>query len=78
MDLLLVDPPRSGLQPDGVARVLAAQPKRLLCVHCAADALARDLEGLCAGGWRVAEVRLCDMFPHTEHTEVLTLLTRNT
>jgi len=77
MDLLLVDPPRSGLQPDGVARVLAAQPKRLLCVHCAADALARDLEGLCAGGWRVAEVRLCDMFPHTGHVELLTLLDRS-
>jgi 23S rRNA (uracil1939-C5)-methyltransferase len=75
-DLLLVDPPRSGLQPDGVARVLAAQPKRLLCVHCAADALARDLDGLCAGGWRVAEVRLCDMFPHTAHVEIVTLLAR--
>ena len=76
MDLLLVDPPRSGLQPEGVARVLAAEPKRLLCVHCSADSLARDLEGLRAGGWMVRAIRLCDMFPHTDHVEIVTALAR--
>jgi 23S rRNA (uracil1939-C5)-methyltransferase len=75
-DLLLVDPPRSGLQEPGVARVLAAGAPRLLCVHCSAESLARDLEGLCAGGYAVADVRLCDLFPHTEHIEALTLLER--
>jgi 23S rRNA (uracil1939-C5)-methyltransferase len=73
-DLLVVDPPRSGLQAPGVARGLAARPRRLLCVHCSAESLARDLEGLRAGGFTVASVRLCDLFPHTGHVELLTLL----
>ena len=73
-DLLVVDPPRAGLQQAGVARVLAAQPKRLLHVACAADSLARDLELLCAAGWKVTAMRLCDMFPHTDHVEIVTRL----
>ena len=75
-DLLLVDPPRSGLQADGVARVLAAKPKRLVMVHCSAESLARDLEGLGAGGWKVQSMRLCDMFPHTAHVERVTKMVR--
>lgn len=75
-DLLVVDPPRSGLQEHGVARLVAAAPRRVLCVHCSATALERDLQALCAHGYRVRAVELCDLFPHTEHVEVLTLLER--
>lgn len=76
-DLLIVDPPRSGLSAAGVDRVLAANPARILHVACSAEALANDLEGLChRGGYDLREARLCDMFPHTEHVEVLALLTR--
>lgn len=75
-DLLIVDPPRSGLMAAGVARALAIAPARLLYVACAADALARDLAPLTAGGYRLAAVRLCDLFPHTEHVELVALLER--
>ena len=75
-ELMIVDPPRAGLMPAGVARVLAAGPERLLHVACSDASLARDLEGLAAGGYRVRAMRLVDLFPHTDHIEVLTLLTR--
>ena len=75
-DLMVVDPPRSGLQSHGVARVLVAKPKRLLHVACAADSLASDLAELTANGYRVTAMRLCDLFPHTEHVELLTMLER--
>jgi 23S rRNA (uracil1939-C5)-methyltransferase len=45
-------------------------------VHCSAESLARDLEGLRAGGWQVRAIRLCDMFPHTDHVEIVTALAR--
>jgi tRNA/tmRNA/rRNA uracil-C5-methylase (TrmA/RlmC/RlmD family) len=77
IDLLVVDPPRSGLGRDGVVRALAARPTRLLYVACAADSLARDLAMLTASGYRVTAARLCDLFPHTEHVELVTLLQRN-
>lgn len=75
-DLLVVDPPRAGLMQPGVERALAAAAPRILHVACAVGSLARDLAGLCAGGYRVRRMRLVDLFPHTEHVEVLTLLER--
>ncbi|MCC7399709.1 MAG: class I SAM-dependent RNA methyltransferase [Planctomycetes bacterium] len=74
-DLLIVDPPRAGLMERGAAAVLAASPPRVLLVSCALEGLARDLTMLSAR-YRVAAVRLCDLFPHTEHVEAVTLLER--
>lgn len=74
-DLLIADPPRAGLLPAGAAAVLAASPARVLLVSCALESLARDLAALGAS-YRVLELRLCDLFPHTEHIEALTLLER--
>jgi 23S rRNA (uracil1939-C5)-methyltransferase len=74
-DLLLADPPRAGLLEVGALAILAAAPPRVLLVSCSLDALARDLAAL-AGRYRVRQLRLCDLFPHTEHVEALTLLER--
>ncbi|HEX5052959.1 MAG TPA: hypothetical protein VFZ65_14380 [Planctomycetota bacterium] len=74
-DVLVVDPPRKGLLEPGAAAVLAAAAPRVLLVSCALESLARDLQALGAR-YRVAAVRLCDLFPHTEHVEAVTLLER--
>ena len=74
-DVMVLDPPRAGLMAQGAAAVLAAAPPRVLLVSCALESLARDLELLHAA-YRVAAVRLCDLFPHTEHVEAVTLLER--
>lgn len=74
-DLLVCDPPRAGLMEPGAAAVLAAAPPRMLLVSCALESLARDL-ALLAPNYRVTQMRLCDLFPHTEHIEAVTLLER--
>lgn len=74
-DLMVLDPPRAGLQGPGADAVLAAAPARLLLVSCSLESLARDL-GPLAARYRVAALRLCDLFPHTEHVEAVTLLER--
>ncbi|MCA8973448.1 MAG: class I SAM-dependent RNA methyltransferase [Planctomycetes bacterium] len=74
-DLLIADPPRAGLMAQGAAAILAAAPARVLLVSCALESLARDL-GQLAPAYRVTELRLCDLFPHTEHVEALTMLER--
>jgi 23S rRNA (uracil1939-C5)-methyltransferase len=76
-DLLVVDPPRSGLQQKAVARVLAGRPRRLLYVSCSAESLARDLRAL-GSAYRLTAIRLCDLFPHTEHVELVVMLERTT
>lgn len=74
-DLLVADPPRAGLMAPGANAVLAASPARVLLVSCALESLARDLPLLTAR-YRVTALRLCDLFPHTEHVEAVTLLER--
>lgn len=74
-DVLVLDPTRAGLQEAGAARALAAAAGRLLLVSCALPALARDLQ-LLAGDYRITAMRVCDLFPHTAHMEVVTLLER--
>jgi 23S rRNA (uracil1939-C5)-methyltransferase len=74
-DLMVLDPPRAGLMAQGAAAVLASAPQRVLLVSCALESLARDLAAL-TGRYRVAALRLCDLFPHTEHVEAVTLLER--
>jgi 23S rRNA (uracil1939-C5)-methyltransferase len=75
-DLVVVDPPRSGLG-DPVARALASLgTPRLTYVSCDPATLARDLVPLQAAGYRVEDVHLVDMFPQTYHLESVVQLGR--
>ena len=74
-DALLVDPPRAGLQPIGAKAVLASGAPRVMLVSCSLDSLGRDL-ALLTPGYRVTAFRLCDLFPHTDHVEAVTILER--
>jgi 23S rRNA (uracil1939-C5)-methyltransferase len=76
-DLVVVDPPRSGLG-ERVARNLAtlAAP-RLTYVSCDPATLARDLVHLLAGGYRVEQMHLVDLFPQTYHIESVVQLIRS-
>lgn len=77
VDLAVVDPPRAGLSVEGVATLLALKPKRILCVACDARAFSRDLALLHDGGYRIRAARIADLFPHTEHVELLAVLERD-
>jgi 23S rRNA (uracil1939-C5)-methyltransferase len=75
-DLIVVDPPRSGVG-ERVARLLAtlAAP-RIVYVSCDPATLARDLIILLAAGYRVEQVHLVDLFPQTYHLESVVHLVR--
>jgi 23S rRNA (uracil1939-C5)-methyltransferase len=75
-DLVVVDPPRSGLG-DPVARALAsAAAPRVTYVSCDPATLARDLVPLQAAGYRVEQVHMVDLFPQTYHLETVLQLVR--
>ena len=76
--LIVVDPPRSGLHPRVIASLLAARPQQIIYLSCNTQALARDLQQLVSGfpRYRLARSIAFDLFPHTDHLEVLTLLER--
>lgn len=74
-EVVIADPSRSGLQRIGVERVLATGAATVVLVSCDAGALGRDAGLLVAGGYRVDEVTVVDLFPHTHHVEVVTRFT---
>jgi 23S rRNA (uracil1939-C5)-methyltransferase len=75
-DLVVVDPPRSGLG-ERVAHALASlRAPQLTYVSCDPATLARDLITLLATGYRVEQVHLVDLFPQTYHLESVVHLTR--
>lgn len=75
-DVVVVDPPRSGLHPRVVARVAELLPRRVVYVSCNPGTLARDLRDFAARGLALIDVRPFDMFPHTPHIECVARLER--
>jgi 23S rRNA (uracil1939-C5)-methyltransferase len=76
-DVLVVDPPRSGLSQKVVRRVIEAGPRRIVYVSCNPTTLAPNAAQLVAdGGYRLRRVRAVDMFPQTPHIECVALLER--
>jgi 23S rRNA (uracil1939-C5)-methyltransferase len=77
-DVVVVDPPRSGLAPQVSGWLAMAGPPTVVYLSCEVSALARDLEALCRlGPYRLERLRLVDMFPQTYHFETAALLRRS-
>lgn len=73
-DLVVVNPPRRGIGPELCATLEASGPATVVYSSCDARSLARDLAGLTS--YDVVRARVLDMFPHTDHVEVVVLLRR--
>ncbi|MRS13775.1 23S rRNA (uracil(747)-C(5))-methyltransferase RlmC [Enterobacteriaceae bacterium RIT691] len=74
-ELVLVNPPRRGIGQALCEYLSEMAPAYIIYSSCNAQTMAKDFTHL--PGYRVAKVQLFDMFPHTAHYEVLTLLVRN-
>lgn len=75
-DVVVLDPPRAGLHPEVVQRLLVLKPQRIVYVSCDPGTLARDLGALTEGGYKVESVQPVDMFPWTSHVETIIELYR--
>ncbi|MCY1533773.1 23S rRNA (uracil-C(5))-methyltransferase RlmCD [compost metagenome] len=72
-DVVITDPPRAGMHPDVVARLLEMEAEKIVYVSCNAATQARDL-ALLKEKYDTIRIRPVDMFPHTQHVENVTLL----
>jgi 23S rRNA (uracil1939-C5)-methyltransferase len=75
-DVLIVDPPRSGLSQKVVRRIIEAGPRRIVYVSCNPTTLAPNAAQLVDAGYDLRRVRPVDMFPQTPHIEAVALLDR--
>lgn len=75
-DVVLVDPPRSGLQPEVLDAIVAKQPNTVVYVSCDTATFARDAKRFVEHGYYLVEVTPVDVFPQTYHIEQVALLER--
>jgi tRNA/tmRNA/rRNA uracil-C5-methylase (TrmA/RlmC/RlmD family) len=76
VDLVVLDPPRTGAGKDVVRAVVAAQPRAVVYVACDPAALGRDVATFREAGWQLTTVRAFDAFPNTQHIETIVALHR--
>ena len=73
-DLIVLDPPRDGINPKALNKIIDYGVDRLVYISCKPTSLARDLVLLQERGYRVEKVCAVDMFPQTVHVETCVLL----
>ncbi|WP_205943661.1 23S rRNA (uracil(1939)-C(5))-methyltransferase RlmD [Pedobacter cryophilus] len=73
-DVIITDPPRAGMHPDVVERLMEMEAEKIVYVSCNAATQARDLIRL-KEKYDLARIKPVDMFPHTQHVENVVLLT---
>ncbi|CUI17701.1 hypothetical protein PNK_2097 [Candidatus Protochlamydia naegleriophila] len=74
-DVVMVDPPRAGLDPKAIEHVLALQAPKLIYISCNPATQAANLDPLLKGGYRLQAVQPVDQFPQTVHVENIVVLT---
>ena len=75
-DLVILDPPRDGIHPKALPKILASGADTMIYVACRPKSLARDLPFFQAAGYQPRRFCPVDMFPHTDNVEVVCLLKR--
>ena len=73
-DVVVMDPPRTGLARGVATALVQRRPRRVVYVSCDAATFSRDLRNFLDGGYSVRDLRVLDLFPMTEHVELVTTL----
>jgi len=71
--MAILDPPRAGLHPKAIKRLMALRPQEIIYVSCKPSVLAQELASFLPA-YDVVDMRAVDLFPHTEHVELLARL----
>ncbi len=73
-DMIVLDPPRDGIHPKALPKLLSYQVDRILYISCKPTSLARDLPFFQQAGYQPVRLAMVDMFPWTGNVEVVSLL----
>ena len=76
-DAVIVDPPRTGMSPEALQKVIALRPSRLIYVSCDVATLARDARKIVDAGYTIDRADAFDMFPNTPHVETVILFSKS-
>lgn len=76
-DLIMLDPPRDGVHPKALEKIIDFGVNTMVYIACKPTSLARDLEMLQGRGYQVKKIACVDLFPHTYHVETCALLEKS-
>ena len=74
--VIVVDPPRRGLDESVISHAVGMQPERIVYVSCDPATLGRDVKRLREGGYLLQQAEAVDLFPRTGHVETVCLLSK--
>ena len=77
IDTIVLDPPRAGIAPKTLQKVMALGASHLVYISCNPSTQARDTETLEQGGYKLTKLSLVDQFPHTSHIEAIAVYEKN-
>ena len=70
-DLIMLDPPRDGVHPKALEKIIDFRVDKLVYIACKPTSLARDIEMFQKSGYRVNRMACVDLFPSTVHIETI-------
>lgn len=73
IDTIVLDPPRAGIAPKTLNKVIALNASRIVYISCNPSTQARDIKTLEENGYATKKITLVDQFPHTSHIEAIGL-----
>lgn len=75
-DVIIIDPPRSGMHENTVNDVVKLSPQKIVYVSCNPTTQVRDIKLMNDAGYKLIKIKPVDMFPHTYHIENVALLSK--
>lgn len=75
-DIIVIDPPREGIHPKAIDKIINYKPETFIYISCKPTSLEKDLPVFLENGYRVEKVQCVDMFPMTPHVECCVSLVR--
>lgn len=73
-EIIIIDPPRDGIHPKAIHKIIDFAPEEFVYVSCKPTSLVRDLQVFAERGYKVKKVQCVDMFPFTPHVETVVLI----
>ncbi|MDY2987544.1 MAG: 23S rRNA (uracil(1939)-C(5))-methyltransferase RlmD [Peptoniphilus sp.] len=75
-DVIVLDPPREGINPKAIDKIIDFSPEKFLYISCNPVTQARDLKRFVERGYKIVQIKALDQFPRTSHVEALALLVK--